>query len=48
MLKKHNISKIGIANCTTFIKEANQLESILADAGFQVEKVTLQIRQDAI
>jgi uncharacterized metal-binding protein len=37
--KEANISKIGIANCTTFLKEANQLESILADAGFQVEKV---------
>lgn len=33
------INKIGIANCTTFIKEANQLEMILSDAGFQVEKV---------
>ena len=31
--------KIGIANCTTFIKEANQLESILTDKGFGVEKV---------
>ena len=33
------IKKIGIANCTTFIKEANQLEEILINAGFQVEKV---------
>lgn len=33
------IHKIGIANCTTFIKEANQLEGTLTDAGFSVEKV---------
>ncbi len=37
--KEANISKIGIANCTTFIKEANQLEVILTDAGFRVEKI---------
>jgi len=37
--KESKISKIGIANCTTFIKEANQLEGILTDAGFSVEKV---------
>lgn len=37
--KEAKISRIGIANCTTFIREANQLESILTDAGFIVEKV---------
>ncbi len=37
--EKSKIKKIGIANCTTFIKEANQLEEILLNAGFQVEKV---------
>jgi uncharacterized metal-binding protein len=37
--REAKIKTIGIANCTTFIKEANQLESILTDAGFNVEKV---------
>ncbi|MBK7710898.1 MAG: DUF1847 domain-containing protein [Bacteroidales bacterium] len=37
--KEAEINKIGIANCTTFNKEANQLEVTLSDAGFQVEKV---------
>jgi uncharacterized metal-binding protein len=37
--KHSKINKIGIANCTTFIKEANQLEATLTDAGFVVEKV---------
>jgi len=37
--REAKIKKIGIANCTTFIKEANQLEDILMNAGFQVEKV---------
>jgi uncharacterized metal-binding protein len=37
--KGANISKIGIANCTTFNKEATRLEVILSDAGFSVEKV---------
>lgn len=37
--KESNISKLGIANCITFNKEANQLDSIFSDAGFQVEKV---------
>lgn len=37
--KESKISKIGIANCTTFIKEANQLELTLTNAGFNVEKV---------
>ena len=37
--KEAKINKIGIANCTTFIKEANQLEATLTDAGFVVEKV---------
>ena len=33
------IKKIGIANCTSFIKQANQLENILPDKGFVVDKV---------
>jgi uncharacterized metal-binding protein len=37
--KVAEINKIGIANCTTFNKEADRLEVILSDAGFQVEKV---------
>ena len=37
--KEAKINKIGIANCTTFNREANLLEVILSDAGFQVEKV---------
>lgn len=37
--RKAKINKIGIANCITFINEANQLEMILSNAGFQVEKV---------
>ena len=37
--KEAKINKIGIANCTTFIKEANLLEATLTYAGFIVEKV---------
>jgi len=37
--KEANLRRIGIANCTTFNKEANHLEEILSDEGFQVEKV---------
>ena len=37
--KEAKIKKIGIANCTTFIIEANLLEATLTDAGFSVEKV---------
>jgi uncharacterized metal-binding protein len=37
--KEAKINKIGIANCTTFLNEATQLEMILTDAGFNVEKV---------
>jgi len=37
--KEAKINKIGIANCTTFIKEANQLEGLLTNEGFSVEKV---------
>jgi len=37
--KEAKINKIGIANCTTFIKEATVLEATLTDAGFIVEKV---------
>ncbi len=33
------IKKIGIANCTSFIKEADQLEEILTQKGFNVDKV---------
>ncbi len=33
------ISKIGIANCISFNKEAIQLEGFLRNAGFEVEKV---------
>ena len=33
------IKKIGIANCTSFIHEANHLESILEGKGFTVDKV---------
>ena len=33
------ISNIGIANCISFNKEAIQLEGILRNAGFEVEKV---------
>lgn len=33
------IKKIGIANCTSFIKETNQLENILIENGFTVDKV---------
>jgi len=33
------IKKIGIANCTSFMKEASQLESILMQNGFTVDKV---------
>lgn len=41
--KESKISKIGIANCTAFTKEANQLERILTDAGFQTEKVNCKL-----
>jgi uncharacterized metal-binding protein len=37
--KEAKIKKIGIANCTTFNKEATQLEDILSEVGFQVAKV---------
>ena len=37
--RKSEIKIIGIANCIAFLKEANQLETILSEAGFQVEKV---------
>ncbi|MBI9067787.1 MAG: DUF1847 domain-containing protein [Salinivirgaceae bacterium] len=36
--KEANIKNIGIANCTTFNKEAMELESILTNAGFTVAK----------
>lgn len=37
--REAKLSKIGIANCTSFNKEADQLEGILLTAGFEVEKV---------
>ena len=37
--KEAEISKLGIANCISFNKEADQLEGILTNAGFEVEKV---------
>jgi uncharacterized metal-binding protein len=37
--KEAKILRIGIANCITFIREANQLEEILTKAGLKVEKV---------
>lgn len=37
--KEAKIKKIGIANCTTFTKEANVLEAILIMEGFQIDKV---------
>ncbi|NOR73779.1 MAG: DUF1847 domain-containing protein [Draconibacterium sp.] len=37
--KEAGIKKIGIANCTTFIRETNRLETILTKKGFTVDKV---------
>lgn len=37
--KESKIKSIGIANCTAFLKEADQLEKTLTEAGFHVEKV---------
>lgn len=37
--KEADIKKIGIANCVSFNKEADRLESILSKAGFEVDKV---------
>ena len=37
--KEAGISRLGIANCTSFNKEAIQLEGVLQNAGFEVEKV---------
>ncbi len=37
--KEAGIKKIGIANCTSFIKETNHLEEILTQKGFVVDKV---------
>ena len=37
--REAGLKKIGIANCTTFNKEAAHLNNILTDAGFSVEKV---------
>jgi uncharacterized metal-binding protein len=37
--REAGINKIGIANCTTFNKEADLLNTILSGAGFSVEKV---------
>jgi uncharacterized metal-binding protein len=37
--KEANISRIGIANCTTFTREAKELQNILSEEGFEVERV---------
>lgn len=37
--REAKMKTIGIANCTTFNKEADQLETILKSEGFNVEKV---------
>ncbi len=37
--KEANLQRIGIANCTTFNREADQLERRLLESGFEVEKV---------
>ncbi len=41
--KQAGINKVGIANCITFNKEADQLEKILADSGLIVEKVNCKL-----
>jgi uncharacterized metal-binding protein len=33
------LKKIGIANCTTFTREAKNLQSLLTEEGFEVERV---------
>ncbi|MBN1788874.1 MAG: DUF1847 domain-containing protein [Bacteroidales bacterium] len=37
--RQTGITKIGIANCTTFNKEADRLEEMLTDEGFHIAKV---------
>jgi len=37
--KEAKLKIIGIANCTAFLKEADKLQEILTQEGFQVEKV---------
>ncbi len=37
--REAGFERLGIANCTTFNKEADQLFTILSEAGFSVEKV---------
>lgn len=37
--KEAGIKTIGIANCTTFTKEAKRLDTILQEEGFKVESV---------
>ena len=37
--KESGIQRIGIANCTTFNKEAGYLEEMLVEKGFTVDKV---------
>ncbi|PKQ63405.1 hypothetical protein BZG02_08440 [Labilibaculum filiforme] len=41
--KISNIKIIGIAHCTTFTKQANQLRTFLELAGFTVEQVNCKI-----
>jgi uncharacterized metal-binding protein len=37
--REAGFKRIGIANCTTFNKEADQLDKILSESGFDVSKV---------
>lgn len=37
--KESKLKIIGIANCTAFMREADKLEEMLTESGFQVEKV---------
>ena len=39
--KQASLKKIGIANCTTFNKEADILEKMLINEGFKVAKLTI-------
>ncbi len=41
--KTANIRKIGIANCTSFTKQANELERIFQDHGFEVSKANCKL-----
>ena len=41
--KKSGIKRIGIANCTVFNKEAENLENIMITEGFTVDKVNCKL-----